>query len=184
MYQRSVNLPENNSFFLFGARGTGKSTLLQTEFLPKIPPKEVLIFDLLDPDLDDELKRRPARLRERIDAQPQVRWIVIDEVQKLPALLDIVHQLIENKGLRFALTGSSARKLKRGGANLLAGRAFEFKLHPLTHIELAGDFDLQSALEWGTLPSIFSFTDSLSRSRYLKASVTRSSSSSHLRHCA
>lgn len=171
MYRRIVNLPLNNSFFLFGPRGTGKSTLLETVFLRELSPAEVLVFDLLDPDLEEELKRRPARLRERIEAHPGVGWVVIDEVQKLPALLDVVHQLIESKRIRFALTGSSARKLKRGGANLLAGRAFEFKLHPLTHMELGADFDLQSTLEWGTLPSIFSFPDALSRGRYLKTYV-------------
>lgn len=171
MYRRVIKLPINNSFFLLGPRGTGKSTLLKAEFLPQLAPEQVQIFDLLDPDIEDELRRRPARLRELIEANPKVQWVVIDEVQKVPALLDVAHQLIESRGLRFALTGSSARKLKRGSANLLAGRAFEFKMHPLTHRELGIDFDLQTALEWGTLPTLFGFPDALSRSRYLKAYV-------------
>lgn len=171
MYRRLINLPTNHSFFLLGPRGTGKSTLLETTFLRQFSSDQIAIFDLLDLDVEEELKHRPARLRERLDAQPQLKWVVIDEVQKLPSLLDVVHQIIESRKLHFALTGSSARKLKRGGANLLAGRAFDFKFHPLTHRELAADFDLQTVLEWGSLPTLFGLPDALSRSRYLKTYV-------------
>ena len=118
MIQRVLKLPVNQSFFIFGARGTGKSTLLQ-----KILPHETTyFFDLLDFDLETRLTRRPSEFREILEALPaKITTIVIDEVQKLPFLLDEVHHQIEvNQSRCFILTGSSARKLKRGQANLLA----------------------------------------------------------------
>lgn len=112
-----------------------------------------MVVDLLDPDTDADLRRNPKELDRRIAAaEPRVEWVLIDEVQKLPRILDSVHRLIESGGPKFALTGSSARKLVRGGANLLAGRAFMRSMHPLTHRELGGEFDLERALRWGTLP--------------------------------
>jgi predicted AAA+ superfamily ATPase len=98
--------------------------------------------------------------------------VVVDEIQRVPVLLNYVHLLIEERGVRFALTGSSARKLKRGGANLLAGRALLNYLHPLTHFELDEDFDLDFCLNWGALPEVFSLKDDLERKEYLRAYVT------------
>ena len=94
-------------------------------------------------------------------------WIVIDEVQKVPRLLDVAHNLIEDSEIKFALTGSSSRKLKRGGANLLAGRAFVYNLFPLTHRELQSSFSLSFALQWGTLPKVISFTEDQERELFL-----------------
>jgi len=114
---------------------------------------------------------RPSAFRERIDAlPPNIRWIVVDEVQKAPFLLDEVHRQIEtHKNRFFALTGSSARKLKKGRANLLAGRALVNTLYPLCISELGKSFDLQTTLEFGTLPKLFSFDDPEGKRDYLKA---------------
>jgi predicted AAA+ superfamily ATPase len=91
-----------------------------------------------------------------IAAKPEVKWVVIDEIQKIPALLDVVHSLAKNKSLKFALSGSSARKLKRGAANLLAGRAFKYVCHPLLHSELGASFSMDEVLRYGSLPEVFS----------------------------
>ena len=129
MVKRLVNPSKNNSFFLFGARGTGKSTFIQHQFLTN---ENVLKLDLLNPDLEEEFAKSPMALHERIKSSPKKwDWVFIDEVQKNPRLLDVVHKSIEELKARFILTGSSARKLKRGGANLLAGRAFLYSLFPL-----------------------------------------------------
>jgi predicted AAA+ superfamily ATPase len=149
MFQRHLRLPQR-SFFLFGARQTGKSTLLRERL-----GENALYFDLLDPEVEDALARNPKELELRIAALPKrPDWVVLDEVQRVPRLLDIVHRGIEEKKLRFALTGSSARKLRRGQANLLAGRARVLRLHPLTHRELGEAFALDDALAFGTLPPI------------------------------
>lgn len=140
-----IALPPRQSAFLWGARKTGKSTYLRSAF------PDSLRFDLLQTDLLLELTKRPALLRERLLAAPaeQLRLpIILDEVQKVPQLLDEVHGLIENQGLSFILCGSSARKLKRGGANLLGGRAWRYEMHPLTSAEL-GEIDLLQALNRG-----------------------------------
>ena len=144
MYSRLLELPKR-SFFLFGPRGTGKSAWLQQQ-LPK-----ALTFDLLQADNLHRFAAAPERLRDAIP-DGHTDWVVIDEVQKAPALLDEVHSLIERRKLRFALTGSSARKLRRGGANLLAGRARTLHMHPLSALELGSDFDLGRALRFGCLP--------------------------------
>ncbi|HAH05753.1 MAG TPA: ATPase [Elusimicrobia bacterium] len=168
MYQRHLKLPKNNSFFLFGPRGSGKSTLLQKEFSLSNP----LWIDLLDPEQESEFQMHPGRLLERWQAaDPRPEWVVIDEVQKAPRLLDVVHQAIERHSIRFALTGSSARKLKRGGANLLAGRAFVLHLHPLSSFELGSDFSLIEALQWGTLPKAAALREPDDRKRFLRAYV-------------
>ena len=152
MYQRFFELP-GSSFFLFGPRGTGKSTWL-AQSLPG-----ALHFDLLQPDLYRELKSRPERLRERVEAEPAGRPVVIDEVQRIPELLTVVHALIEQGPRRqFALTGSSARKLRRGGIDLLAGRAVRETLHPFMAAELPG-FDLARALEIGLVPLVVDAAD-------------------------
>jgi predicted AAA+ superfamily ATPase len=139
------------SFFLFGPRGTGKSTWLRS-----LRDNAVWI-DLLDPETLRLFQARPERLQERIAAQPLATDVVIDEVQKVPALLDVVHKLVEGeRRLRFILTGSSARKLRRGAANLLAGRLTELHMHPFMASELADAFDLRRALQVGLVPLIWS----------------------------
>lgn len=170
MYQRISNPLLSNSFFLFGARGTGKSSLLQ-KMLP--PSGQVLWLNLLDNVLYQELVARPQVFFERIPKNFNSKsWIVIDEVQRIPDLLNSVHQVIEERKIKFALTGSSARKLKRGSANLLAGRAFVNNLHPLTNLELKNDFNLLEVLQWGSLPAIWSqFPSPLSKREYLRSYV-------------
>lgn len=154
MIQRLFRPPSRHSFFLFGPRGTGKSTPLKST----LPIARTLFIDLLDPVQEDLYARTPQVLKEKMDAMdPPPRWVLIDEVQKVPRLLDVVHQLIEEKAALFALTGSSPRKLKRGAVNLLAGRAFVYSLFPLTSVEMGRDFDLHQALMWGTLPKIIGF---------------------------
>ncbi|HEY4596997.1 MAG TPA: AAA family ATPase, partial [Thermoanaerobaculia bacterium] len=121
------DLAAHQSAFLWGPRKTGKSTYLRSAF-----PSSVT-FDLLQTDLMLELTKRPALLRERLLAAPPETLrspVILDEVQKVPQLLDEVHWLIENQGLSFILCGSSARKLKRGGVNLLGGRAWRYEMHP------------------------------------------------------
>lgn len=144
MYARLLALPER-SFFLFGPRGTGKSTFLR-ERLP-----DAAWFDLLDPDVYLELLADPGLLRRRLP-RGHDGWVVIDEVLRVPEVLNEVHRLIETQKLRFALTGSSARKLRRGGTNLLAGRALTLHLHPLVRAEIGAGWDLRSALDRGGLP--------------------------------
>jgi predicted AAA+ superfamily ATPase len=150
MVQRLLKLNSRNSALLLGARGTGKSTLIRDALGGK---KGVLWIDLLQPEQEEEYGREPGRLREQVTAEAP-SLVVIDEVQKVPSLLDVAHELIESRGTRFILTGSSARKLKRGAANLLAGRAFSYRLDPLTHLELGDAFDLRKCLEFGLLPKV------------------------------
>jgi uncharacterized protein len=138
------------SFFLFGPRGTGKSTWLRTE------RKDAVWLDLLDPEAQRIYQARPERLRELVAGRPQARDVVIDEVQKVPALLDVVHELVEKRReLRFVLTGSSARKLRRGSWNLLAGRLVEAGMHPFMAAELGERFSLQRALAIGLVPLVW-----------------------------
>jgi predicted AAA+ superfamily ATPase len=148
MLARTMALPVQGSFFLFGPRGTGKSTWLEAA-LPK-----ALRIDLLRESTFVELAGHAERLEAMADAL-DTRTVVIDEVQKLPSLLDEVHRLIETRRFRFALSGSSARKLKRGGANLLAGRARTLSMHPFTATELGKRFDLAHAIRFGMLPSVW-----------------------------
>ncbi len=136
---------KKSSFFLFGPRGTGKSFLLRKEL-----SEDTFSINLLDSHLYFQLQANPSLLKEIILAQKTTR-VVIDEVQRLPELLNLVHLLIEEHQIRFVLTGSSARKLKRGGANLLAGRALRKELFPLTWKELA-QFNLNKYLKYGGLP--------------------------------
>jgi len=164
MYHRLCKPLVSNSFFLFGSRGTGKSTLLETLFAGK----PTLWIDLLDAEEARRYLLHPELLEERAPRDGKT-WVVIDEVQRVPALLNHVHRLIEKRKIKFALTGSSARKLKRGAANLLAGRAFLNYLHPLTSAELGRDFSLGDALHWGTLPRLVSLADTLEKQEYLRA---------------
>ncbi|NBW81102.1 ATP-binding protein [bacterium] len=168
MFQRECKLPEKVSFFLFGARGTGKSTLLKNVL--RVHPAAYI--DLLKVATERELAREPDSLEARVRALPEgVNTVVIDEIQRLPRLLDVVHRLIETPDInvRFALTGSSARKLKAGGANLLAGRAFLRNIFPLTQTELGEQFTLEHALSWGTLPALFKFPAEADKVEYLEA---------------
>ena len=149
MYKRVPDLREtlkHKSIFLFGPRQTGKSTLVH-EALP-----EAAFYDLLEADTFRELSARPEYLRQTLNERQSV--VVVDEIQKLPALLDEIQLLLErNKKLRCVLTGSSARKLKRGAANLLGGRAWVCRLHPLVSAEL-GHRRLLDRLNRGSLPAI------------------------------
>lgn len=145
--KRSLPAP-SNSFFLFGARGVGKSTWLKKNF------SHAPIYNLLDQRLFLSLSKDPGALRDELMALPQKTWVVIDEIQKVPSLLDVVHDLIEERSLKFALSGSSARKLRRGGGNLLGGRAVTRSLFPFTAHELQDRFNLKSALQWGLLPLV------------------------------
>ena len=166
MIQRLLTPSNSNSYFLFGARGTGKTTLLQSRYSAKTD----LFIDLLDPIEEDIFARNPNELAHRIKAlPPDPCSIIIDEIQKVPRILDLVHKLIETTPHRFVLTGSSGRKLKRGVSNLLAGRAFVYNLYPFTHLELGNAFDLQQALEWGTLPKINQFEAASDKANFLRA---------------
>ncbi len=150
-YKRAINLIDiasNRSFFLFGPRQTGKTSLLRKLF-PESP-----YYNLLLSDQFARLSQRPSLLREELLASSTRTTVIIDEVQKLPLLLDEVHNLIEEHGFRFILTGSSSRKLKRGSANLLGGRAWFKQLYPLVTSEI-DSFDLVKAINFGTLPSIY-----------------------------
>ena len=153
MFKRSLILPPpgTETFFLWGPRQAGKSTLLKRHY-----PSGRWI-DLLKSDEFRRYVTRPELLRQEIEAEPAdpERQIVIDEVQKVPALLNEVQWLMENRGLHFALCGSSARKVRRGAANLLGGRALRYELRGLTAGELAGDFDLDRILNRGYLPRIY-----------------------------
>lgn len=146
MFTRILKSPESRSFFLFGPRGTGKSSWVRERF------PDAVYLDLLEAGLSTELLANPGRLERRIPRDHD-GWIVLDEVQKVPELLDEVHRLIESRRLRFVLTGSSARKLRRRGVNLLAGRAITLAMHPLTTGELADSFDLARSLRHGRLPA-------------------------------
>ena len=141
------NLIKKKSFFLFGPRSTGKSTLVKQKL------SSTNIIDLLDSRLFLRLSARPQDLEGVINAQGS-NLVVIDEIQRVPELLNEVHRLIENRGVRFLLTGSSARKLKRGQANLLAGRVWEARLFPLTWKEIP-DFNLDRYLIYGGLPAVY-----------------------------
>jgi predicted AAA+ superfamily ATPase len=151
--ERLLELPallQKKSHFLLGPRQTGKT------FLVRHTLSHARVYDLLDHSVYLALSQNPARIAEELN--PKDKIVVIDEIQRLPALLNEVHRLIESRGLRFLLTGSSARKLRRGGVNLLGGRARIKYLHPLTYRELGEKFDLSRATERGLLPSIY-FSD-------------------------
>ena len=146
--------PPQESFFLFGPRGTGKSTLVKAQF------ERSLYIDLLDPEVFRSFSGRPERLRERLLAEPGTTTVVIDEIQRIPELLGLIHSLIEKKaGWQFVLTGSSARKLKRTGVDLLAGRVLLCALHPFMASELGDRFSFENALQKGLLPIVLDAPD-------------------------
>ncbi len=143
-----IDLPPGQSAFLWGPRKTGKSTYLKTRF------PESIVYDFLKTDLFLGFSKRPALLREQLMAREEKDlWhsVILDEVQKIPQILDEVHWLIENKGIRFILCGSSARKMKRGQANLLGGRAWRYELFPFVFAEL-DNIDLLTVLNRGLIP--------------------------------
>lgn len=147
-YNRLIR-PPAQSFFLFGMRGVGKSTWARAS----LPGATTL--DLLDERLFQDLLADPSLFAQSIEHLDAGDWVVVDEVQRLPGLLNEVHRAIETKRLRFALLGSSARKLKAAGVNLLAGRALPRTMFPLSAAELGDDFDLERALRFGTVPLIW-----------------------------
>ncbi|MBD3318270.1 MAG: AAA family ATPase [Chitinivibrionales bacterium] len=167
MVSRMLKTTNSYSFFLFGPRATGKTTLLKKRY----GNKDIAYIDLLDLETEDAFLRNPSELAQRAAsyASQGKEWVIIDEIQKQPRLLDTVHQKIEETNLKFILTGSSARKLKRGVSNLLAGRAFMYHLHPFTHRELKDSFSLNSVLNWGALPKIFDFEEPEDKRMYLQA---------------
>lgn len=171
MLNRIANISLQRSFFLFGARGTGKSTLLAS----LLKDKRTSIVDLLDPNF---FRLSPKSFQAHLDALAEgTEWVVLDEIQRSPELLNVVHRSMSKsssdpKRLRFALTGSSARKLKRGGANLLAGRASVFNLYPLTHRETPPGYPLEHLLKWGGLPEVVLEPDPIEKRRILKAYTT------------
>lgn len=163
---RLLKLPKNKHFFLFGARNTGKSTLIEQCF----PAKSSLFIDLLDSAEEDRFARNPNELAQIVTALPETTThVVIDEIQKIPRLLDIVQQLMRKTHRHFIMSGSSARKLKKGSANLLAGRAFVYHLFPFTSGELGNQFNLDAALQWGTLPQILDCPDDRDKQEFLHA---------------
>ncbi len=147
-YPRSLRSPPD-SFFLFGIRGVGKSTWARQRF-PNAPR-----IDLLDEGVFQSYLRDPQRFGQELRRVKRGTWVVVDEVQRLPALLNEVHRAIEELGLRFVLLGSSARKLKMAGTNLLAGRAVRREMHPLQPDEMGKDFDLKEVLRFGSVPIIW-----------------------------
>ena len=167
MIPRSVHLPEKSSYFLFGARGTGKSWLLKQTY------PQALIFDLLERVVEQNLFLDPGSFTAQVRAhfRSSEAPVVVDEIQKVPWLLDEVHRLLEGEfpDKQFVLTGSSARKLKAGGANLLAGRASIRSLFPFSSYELGNQFELNRALQWGTLPKVWNATSDEQRFDILEA---------------
>ena len=155
MLDRIISLPDTSSFFLFGPRQTGKSTLIQSRFRNKA----IWTVDLLLSDVFLRYAKYPDLFRrETIKkiADDKITTVFVDEIQRVPMLLNEVHYLMQHYDCQFILTGSSARKLKRGGANLLAGRAVQRRLFPFVFLEIESQFDIDDALLFGTLPAIFS----------------------------
>ncbi len=150
MYKRIFELPSNfkSSFFLFGPRGTGKTTWLRNNF------SDSIYLDLLGSELNRKLSAKPENLENYIPKNYS-NWIILDEVQKIPELLNEVHRLIESYKYKFILSGSSARSLRKKGVNLLAGRAFTYYFHPLVNQELNKDFSLSYSLKYGQLPMAY-----------------------------
>ncbi len=149
---RIFRAPEQ-SFFLLGPRGSGKSTWLRTAF------PDAHVVDLLSEETYQRLLAFPGQFANEMRAVPDGRWVIVDEVQRLPNLLNEVHRFIEDKKLRFVLCGSSARKLKRAGVNLLAGRALRRCMHPFVPEEMADLFDIEDALQYGLLPIVWDSTE-------------------------
>ena len=166
MITRLLQLPIDENFFLLGPRATGKTTLLKQ--LPWF--KQSFYINLLKPEEERRFTKTPSELEAIVALLPlHITHIIIDEVQKVPKLLDVVHDLIETTEKKFILTGSSARKLKHGGANLLAGRAFVYYLYPFCYLEMHEQFHLNESLRFGTLPKIMEYSTDDKKERYLEA---------------
>lgn len=164
MLARLINIPKKHSFFLFGARGTGKTSLLKQRY-----QDSAHYIDLLNLEIEARYQAQPESLYKELSMLgSNIRTVIIDEIQKVPKLLDVVHRQIEETNVQFILTGSSSRKLKRGAANLLAGRAFVFHLFPFLASELEEKFDLSAALQYGTLPRVSTFDTELEKRQFLK----------------
>src|SRR3990167_4493491 len=178
-FKRLLKLPltGKSSIFLFGPRGTGKTSWIKENL------SDSIYIDLLDFNMYSVLSANPARLSNMIP-QDYKDWIVIDEIQRVPELLNEVHRLIESKKFRFLLTGSSARSLRRQGVNLLAGRALRYNMHPLVIQEIGKDFDLAHILKFGLLPTavlhenpdkyLESYVQTYVREEVLQEGLTRS----------
>ncbi|MEI8026921.1 MAG: ATP-binding protein [Pseudomonadota bacterium] len=166
MIRRLCNLTKSNSFFLFGPRGTGKTTMILEQFASE----KAVYVDLLDIDLMDQLLLDPSRFKQLIDSPENYhKSVIVDEVQKFPRILDVVHFQIQSRKRQFILTGSSSRRLKQQSSNLLAGRAWVYNLYPLSTLELGESFNLKKALEVGGLPEAYIQEDQNSSHEYLKA---------------
>jgi predicted AAA+ superfamily ATPase len=148
MLERILKAPQQ-SFFLMGPRGSGKSTWLRATF------PDAYVFDLLSEETYQRLLARPGSFADELRAVSTDKWVIVDEVQRLPGLLNEVHRFSEEKRLRFVLCGSSARKLKRAGVNLLAGRALHRSMHPFVPEELGAQFALEESLRFGLLPIVW-----------------------------
>lgn len=168
MRARLIQLPEKQSFFLFGVRGSGKTTLLRQRWSSETT---AYVINLLNPETEDRFSRRPESLIAVVNSLPSsVTHIIIDEIQKAPRLLNVIHHLIETSRFHFVMTGSSARKIKYGAANLLAGRAFVYHLHPFSALECDPlDFNLNHYLQWGMLPKIHALRNDEERFQFLQA---------------
>ena len=164
MIQRLLKKPSHH-FILLGQRGVGKSFWLKQQF----SAKESLYLDLLDYKLYKKLLKNPELLESIIEENPSKKWIIIDEFQKIPSLLNVVHRMIENSRYQFGLTGSSARKLKRGRSNLLAGRAFFFKMFSLSWFELKNKIKFDDFLFWGGLPKLYQLKNNEEKIDYLNS---------------
>lgn len=169
MIKRMCKLSENQSFFLFGPRGSGKTTLLQEHF----KADSTVYVDLLDIDFFDQLMLDSKRFEALIDAPENInKRVIVDEVQKFPKILDVVHQQIQKRKRQFILTGSSSRRLKQQSANLLAGRAWIYNLYPFTSAELADQFVLNKTLERGSLPDAILASSDEDAREFLNAYVS------------
>ena len=170
MVQRLAHLSKQNSFFLFGARGTGKSTLIEAKY-PRQKANKTLWIDLLLHEEEEKFSRHPDELIFTLNKTKATK-VVIDEIQKAPKLLDIVQKIMREKAnIQFIMTGSSARKLKRGTANLLAGRAFQYQLFPFSVFEQVDGGRLKHFLEWGSLPEIFHKKSTEDKKEFLNSYV-------------
>src|SRR5512136_618098 len=148
MLPRLLKSPQQ-SFFLMGPRGSGKSTWLRATF------PDAHVFNLLSEDTYQRLLSNPRLFADELRGVPTDKWVIVDEVQRLPGLLNEVHRFSEERRLRFVLCGSSARKLKRAGVNLLAGRALHRFMHPFVPEELGSQFDIEETLRYGLLPIVW-----------------------------
>ncbi|MCL2728213.1 MAG: ATP-binding protein, partial [Bacteroidales bacterium] len=181
MFTRKIQMQyiEDESIFLFGARQTGKTTLVQEKF------PNAKYYDLLKSDVFERLFRAPWLFREELDLCSSGELVIVDEIQKIPQLLDEVHWLMHNRRLRFLLCGSSARKLKRCGANLLGGRAINEVLHPLVSAEIP-NFDIIKAVNHGLLPQHYLSSNPQKRlqayvGNYLQQEITEEAQLRNLR---